>query len=246
MIIGMITVYLLSFLWTKSPIERIKKMVPICSQVCKFGLKALNIQVTLNGFEILNKFSASDSFLIISNHLSYLDVLVITAHLPSSFVTSIETKSSFILGPICRAGGSLFVERRKKFTLKKEIEMIKEVLCEGIRVCIFPEATSSDGKALLPFKKALLESAFRAQKPILPLCLQYKKINNQTITNENKDLVYYYGEMTFFPHLIGLLKVHKLEVVLSILDPVHPPYTENSRSEVGEHLFHEISRCYAS
>jgi len=221
-------------------------MVPVCSQVCKIAMKVLNIHVTSTGTKNLIKLEENESFLMVSNHLSYLDILILTSCVPSSFVTSVETQTNPLLGPICKAGGSLFVERRKKFTLKKEIEMIKDVLMDGIRVCIFPEATSSNGEQVLPFKKALLESALRAEKTILPVCIQYKKINNQKITNENRDSVYYYGNMSFLPHMLRLVKVRSLEVNLCILEPLPYPYHHKNRDEIGGFLYEKISEKYAS
>jgi 1-acyl-sn-glycerol-3-phosphate acyltransferase len=73
---------------------------------------------------------------------------------------------------------------------------------------------------VLPFKGALFRAAEKANVPILPLCIQYQTINRQPITPSNRDLVYYYGDIEFFPHLIKLFFVKRIDVKVEFLKKI--------------------------
>src|SRR5688572_7281518 len=79
----------------------------------KWAAKLLNLEVTIHGYALPE--------ILVGNHLSYLDILALLSVEPMCFVTSVETRDSGILGWISRMGGALFVERRKKARLHKEI-----------------------------------------------------------------------------------------------------------------------------
>jgi 1-acyl-sn-glycerol-3-phosphate acyltransferase len=152
--------------------------------------------------------------LVVSNHLSYIDVLVISSLLPSVFITSVELKHTSVLGALARFGGCLFVERRKPADLKREIKEIAGVLAEGIPVVLFPEGTTSNGDRVHVFKKSLFDASVSASADILPLCLRYTKINGADLTFRNRDAVFYYGGATFFRHLGGLLALKSVEIAV--------------------------------
>ncbi len=173
-------------------------------------LKLFNIKIHLKHVERLNTLRGGS--LVVSNHLSYLDVLVISSLLPSAFITSVELKHAFLLGALTRFGGCIFVERRKPAGLKREIEEIVRVLGEGFPVVLFPEGTTSSGDRVQPFKNALFDAAISARTDILPLCLRYTKIDGTDLTVRNRDSVFYYGGATFFRHLPRFLALKSVEV----------------------------------
>jgi lyso-ornithine lipid O-acyltransferase len=204
--------------------------------------KALDIKVSLtNGG---NAARGDKKYLILSNHLSYLDVFVIASIFPASFIASIdEVKDAFLLGKMTELSGGFFVERRSRAGLRAEIESITEIAKMGINIALFPEGTTSDGTQVFPFKTPLLSIAEKAGVEILPICVKYRRINGQKITERNKDTVYYYGDMKFFDHLFKLLPVKSVEVELTVLDKIDPRFA-TSRKELANLVYDMISSAF--
>ena len=150
--------------------------------------------------------------LIVSNHLSYVDVLIISSLAPSIFITSVELKHTFLLGTLARLSGCLFVERRKRSGLRREINDIARALNQGFSVVLFPEGTTSNGDCVQQFKNSLFDAAVSAGSDILPFCLRYTKINGESVTSGNRDTIFYYGGMTFFKHLPRLVSQRSIDV----------------------------------
>lgn len=186
------------------------------SSQSQFAIKVLGIKIDLKHFEKLH----GKNYLIVCNHLSYLDIFVISSFIPTAFVTSNEMKETPFLGQVCILGGCLFVERRSKKGIRDEINHLARCLKEGMNVVIFPEAKSGNGEELLKFRSSLYQAAIVADVPVIPFCLNYKKINNEAVTLKNRDKIFWYGEMTFFPHFLSLLKIKSIEVELNIFSSI--------------------------
>jgi 1-acyl-sn-glycerol-3-phosphate acyltransferase len=139
---------------------RDKKRKLIClskttSFFSKLGLKVMGIKVNVKNYENLTRMN--NNYLIVSNHLSYTDIVVISSVCPSIFIASIDqVKNTFLLGTIAKFGGSVFVERRSRSNLLKEIETLLDLLKEGFNMVLFPEGTTSNGDCVLPFKSPFL------------------------------------------------------------------------------------------
>lgn len=185
------------------------------SGYCNLGLKILGIEVEWKG-----QVDPKENHLIVSNHLSYTDILALAATVPSSFVTSVEIKNTPVLGNIVKAAGCLFVERRNKDNIGKEVAEITEALAKGFNVTIFPEATSTNGESVLRFRRPLYEAALQSGKKVLPLCINYKSIDGEKITMANRDLAFWYGDMEFLPHLWNLALHKNIVIEITVLDEI--------------------------
>ena len=97
----------------------------------------------------------------VSNHLGYLDVLVLSARQPTVFVTSKEIEATPVLGDICAMAGCCFVERRSRRAAAGDRDMLSHVLRHH-SLHLFPEGTSSNGESVLPFRSSLLAAAEQA------------------------------------------------------------------------------------
>jgi len=186
---------------------------------CQMGLKFLNVRVRVlaePGCDV------QQTGLYVSNHLSYVDVLVIHGHFPACFVTSKEVQRTPVLGQVCTLAGCLFVDRKNKANLLGEIAQITEGLQEGLSVAIFPEATSTNGEQILRFRRPLFMAAIAAGKPVLPLCLNYRVVGTTPIHRGTRDQVFWYGDMNFVTHLWALTGSGGVEVDLHRLAPVWP------------------------
>lgn len=194
-----------------------RRWVPLISRYCLIGLDILNLNVRLNG-----EFGqpSSRGRLLVSNHLSYLDILIVASQNPAAFVTSQEIKETPLLGWVCTLAGCVFVERRNKQNLRQEISEITRALELGIDVVVFPEATSTNGDSVLRFKRPLFEAARACGAQVIPFSINYRSANGELITRKNRDHFCWYGNMTFVPHLWSLTKYKQINVSLDIAQPI--------------------------
>ena len=199
-------------LWRKQRARRLQAVVAINSFLGKTALGLLHMQVQIDGHV-----PAAHSFLIVSNHMSYIDPLVLFNALSAVFVTSIEVRENKTLGPLCRLSECYFVERRNKFNIKQEITDIGQYLQLGCNVVFFPEGTSTNGDKILRFKTSFFQVAVNENATILPVCLQYLQIDGEDITPANRDSLYWYGNMGFFEHLVLILSLRKVKARVTIL-----------------------------
>ena len=139
------------------------------------------------------------SGLIVSNHLSHLDILLYSALMPCIFVAKSDVLSWPMFGLLARCGGTIFVERDRRHSVTDPAAQIASALTGDIPVVLFPEGTSSDGSTVLPFRSAFLQPAVATRTPIVPAAIAYAVADGA-----EADLCYY-GDITFFPHLLSVL-----------------------------------------
>lgn len=215
-----------------------------CSKIqswfCKLVLGILSIKVKVYGQNILSK---SKSYLLVGNHLSYLDVIIISANNPTNFVTSVEMKETPLLGWVCRLAGCIFVERRSRSKIGEEIKELSEALEKGLSIVVFPEATSTNGDAVLPFKKPLFAGSINSLTPVLPFCLNYRKLNEEEVNTTNRDLLFWYGGMSFVSHLWKVTGLSKVDVDLDYLEPINVN-SQSKRQELAELSQRQVEKAY--
>lgn len=183
-------------------------LVHILSKVILF---ILNIDIELNFY---TKDLKDKNYFIAANHLSYLDILVISSKIPTNFITSIEVRQTPFLGQIAMLAGCIFVERRNKKNILNEIKEIELALENNLNITIFPEATSTNGAGILPFKRPLFNAAINTNKDILPLTINYLSINGNKVDLSNRDSLFWYGDMGFIGHLYNLCFCRNIKVNL--------------------------------
>ena len=138
--------------------------------------------------------------LLVSNHLGYLDIFLLASIAPSVFVAKREIKSWPVVGWLTQMGGTLFVDRDHRVQVGQVNDEIQAALDRGALVVLFPEGGSSDGRTVLPFKSSLLEPAVQPVNPLSVSAIHYA-IEDGDVVRE----VCYWGDHTFFPHLLNLL-----------------------------------------
>ena len=152
--------------------------------------------------------------LLVANHLSYLDVLVLSAITPCIFVAKQEVASWPVFGRMARLSGTIFVDRSRRNDVHSVAARISEVVQLGTVVVIFPEGGSSNGRTVLPFHSSLLEPAVELQLPLTPAHLSYSLRDGDPETD-----VAYWGDMTLAPHLVKLLSRHGIRPVVRFGEP---------------------------
>jgi len=149
------------------------------------------------------------SGLLVSNHLSYLDILAICATAPAVFVSKADVRRWPLFGWLAAIGGTVFIERERRThvgTVNREIE---NALADGALVVVFPEGTSSNGETVLPFRASLLEPALRGGHSISVAWLHYDLADGDA-----KQEVCYWGDHSFFPHLLNLMGKRRVRATL--------------------------------
>ena len=226
---------------TKDPILKRQRKTRNTNRHCKGFLKAFNITLTINHPERLLALRDS-AYLLVSNHLSYIDIILLASIEKLVFITSIEMGNDPFLGKATRLGGSLYTDRKKPVSLKNEIQNFSDAIAQGFKVVLFPEGTSTNGSTVQDFKRSLFQIALNVNCPVLPVCIKYTTIDGQAINENNPDLVCWYGDMTFGPHFWALLG-RKIEVEITILESIVQP-TSKTRTELSEAVYTQIHDCY--
>ena len=111
--------------------------------------------------------------LFVANHISWLDILAINAVQPVRFVSKADVRHWPLLGWLVACGGTLFIERERKRDALRVVHLVAEALKAGEKVAVFPEGTTGDGHALLPFHANLLQAAIATETPVQAIALRF-------------------------------------------------------------------------
>ena len=159
---------------------------------------------------------------IISNHTTYIDGIVLGSLFPIVYVSKREVKSWPLFGQMVFLAGTIFIDRTRKDKTAEFVQQIAGVLNKKINVLLFPEGTSTDGKMVLLFQSAFFAAPFISKSAILPVSILYTHINNEPLSNSNKDKVYWYGSRPFFNHLWKFLGLKQIVVNIRISPAIEP------------------------
>lgn len=151
-------------------------------------------------------------FVLVANHLSYLDILTLMSELDCVFVAKSEIAGWPVLGLLARTTGTIFVERGRKSQLPAVLDAVAGVLARGSGVVFFPEGTSSRGATVLPFKTSLFEVALRTGLPVHTASLHYEVPTGATPAWLS---VAWWGDMTFADHFLRLLTLPRIRARVS-------------------------------
>ncbi len=137
--------------------------------------------------------------LVVSNHISWMDILALQAAMPVVFVAKSEIKSWPVLGWMVSLAGTCFIDRSRRTALRTVHSTLTEHLKTGQSVCIFPEGTTSNGEQVLPFHAGLLQAAIEAGVPVQPIRLQYSHLAAAYV--DDLTLLTSLGSVLLTPHL---------------------------------------------
>jgi len=166
---------------------------------CRRALRIFGVEVRARG-------PLPNTGMLVSNHLSYLDILVLSALSPAVFVAKREVKHWPVFGWLAILAGTVFVDRQRRTQVTRTAEKIEAVLQSGALLVLFPEGTSSDGRTVLPFKSSLLQPVIRSSHPVATGMIEY-----QLEDGDAGEEVCYWKDMTFLPHLLNLLSKQRIQ-----------------------------------
>jgi 1-acyl-sn-glycerol-3-phosphate acyltransferase len=176
------------------------------------------------------------AFLLVSNHLSYLDVVVFAALTDCVFVAKSEVARWPIIGLLCRAMSTIFVDRERRRDAARVNKVVEKTLARGRGVVLFAEGTSTRGAAVMPFKSSLLEQAARASFPVSYAALSYRAPEGETPAHLS---VCWWGEMTFLKHLFGLFRLSEIRALVVFGSE---PIREGDRKALARRLRGAVSK----
>lgn len=150
-------------------------------------------------------------FVLVTNHLSYLDPVLIWAAADCMFLAKAEVARWPVLGPLTRAVGVVFVERKQRSDVPRALRALQGVLNSGHGVVFFPEGTSSGGASVLPFRASFFELAAQTGLPVHCAALAYRTGPGLPDASTS---VCWWGDMSFFSHLYALLRLPHFDASL--------------------------------
>jgi lyso-ornithine lipid O-acyltransferase len=191
--------------------------------------------------------------LILSNHVSWLDIIVITALTPVVFVAKHEIASWPLFGWLAKLQRSVFIERQRRHKTGEAATEMASRLRGGDAVVLFAEGTSSDGNRILPFRSALVgavhhtigDETHHASVTVQPLSLAYTGIGGVQSGRALRDKLAWYGDIDLVPHMLGVLLSGAVDVTVSWGAPV--AYDVNAdRKQIARTAEDAVRRMTAS
>jgi len=197
-------------------------------------LKILKIKVVIHGDQTF--INSQQGYLVVSNHISWLDIHVINTMKPVVFVAKADVANWPIFGWIAKMIGTIFVKREKLSDLKRVIKDIKLKLQTQQPVCIFPEGTSSDGRQLLEFRSNLFEAVAHSEIKIMPIALSYQ------VNQKYSDRTAFIGDMGLIDSLKLIMQSNQ---IVAHIEVCAPQSAEESRQKTADQARQAILKTSA-
>jgi 1-acyl-sn-glycerol-3-phosphate acyltransferase len=184
--------------------------------------------------------------LLVTNHTSYLDILLLGSLLPVRFTPKSEIARWPVIGSVCRLTGCVFIERRATRTTDNQDKLLT-AMEEGAMVSLFPEGTTNDGRHILPFRSSFFSLAERnfggTPLKVQPAVIRYTHINGMPIGYGQMPMIAWYGDMALLPHAAQLLKLGAIRAEVIFLEPVDISAFEN-RKALAAHCQSVIEKSF--
>ena len=163
----------------------------------------------------------ADARLIVSNHISWLDILLIGSVCPACFLSKAEVRRWFVFGFLASRFGTVFIERGSG--AGNALGAIAARLSRGVAVAVFPEGTTTDGAAVRPFYPRMLAAAIETGAAVQPVVLRYPAAGGVNT------LVPFTRDQPLFSHILPLLREKSIAAVVSFTPPIDPRGADRRR-----------------
>ncbi len=202
-----------------SHLARVTMMQRWCTRVAG----ALNLRIDARGAPPTDR---SQPALLAANHVSWLDIFVINVVCPTRFVAKSEIREWPLVGILCERAGTLFIERARRRDTGRLNEIMRAALAEGDRVAVFPEGTTSDGRALHHFHASLLQPAIAVGAALYPTGVRYLRTDGSVNV-----AAAYYGDMSLLQSIQQLIAQRELRAEVIFAPPI--PSVNRKRRELA-------------
>jgi len=194
----------------------------ICSTYYRVLRTLLRIKVHVNGEPVRDR-----AVLYVSNHVSWVDIVVIGSLSPVAFIAKSEVRKWPLVGITAEFQRTVFVDRARRHQTSDAIGEIAQRLASGTSVVLFAEGTSSDGNRVLPFRSALVGAIKHAATHghgadilIQPMSICYTGVHGIPMGRQHRPLVAWYGDLDFVPHIKTFIERGAVDAVVSYGPPV--------------------------
>lgn len=177
-------------------------------------------------------------FFLVSNHVSYIDVIPMYLGMDCTFVAKKEVRSWPVLGFMVMTMGVIFVDRTRKRDVTRVNKLQAESLNHRQGVVLFPEGTTSDGAEILPLRSPLLEFPVSAEMPVHYATIHYKTSKGDIHAGES---VCWFGRESFGAHLYKLAGNRRIECTITFAEE---PVTANDRKELKDRLEEKMTEQF--
>jgi lyso-ornithine lipid O-acyltransferase len=175
--------------------------------------------------EIVGALPHDGACLIVSNHVSWIDIVVLSTLAPLSFVAKREVAAWPFFGWMAKLQRTVFVDRERRHSTKHSRNELEERLSRGERIVLFPEGTSHNGGSVLPFKSSFFAAGVGEAVSVVPVTLAYVANRGLPMTRRQRPRFAWYADMQLIPHLWSALSAGPLTVRII----VHPPLADATR-----------------
>lgn len=193
-------------------------------------LAALGVQLVVLGTQVRTR-----PTLFVANHNSYLDIEVLGAFIPGSFVAMEQVGTWPLFGLLSRLQETVFIDRRTKSIAQQQAQLTQRFDAKQ-NLIIFPEGSSYTGTHLMPFRSSLLAVAKHEVEgqPILiqPVSVTFARLDGLPISRGMRTFYSWYGQTPLAPHMLGTAGLGRLQVVVEW----HPPKTLANFDGSRKHL----------
>ncbi len=203
----------------------LKQAKTIPQRYSKLLCRLFGIRIRVVGKPVLDR-----GVLMVSNHSSWLDPVVLCASSGACFVAKSEVKTWPLFSTLARLNRTVFVDRARRSKIGDTRNEIRDSLASGDALVLFPEGTSSDGNRVLPFKSALMGAAeseigtdavgHKRHVPVQPVSVAYVGVHGIPMGRENRPLYAWYGDMELAPHLWEAFVTGPVDVVIEFHQPM--------------------------
>jgi 1-acyl-sn-glycerol-3-phosphate acyltransferase len=169
------------------------------------------------GLEVEYRGKPPERGLLVSSHVSYLDILALATARPMAFVAKAEVRHWPLLGWLTACGGTLYSVRERRTHVARLAPEFAPRVEQGVVVCLFPEGTSTNGHHVLPFRSSLLEPAIVNGWPVTPAWVGYT-VEDGSVEEE----VCWWRDMTFAPHFLNLLGKGRVRATVVFGEAIQP------------------------
>jgi lyso-ornithine lipid O-acyltransferase len=183
-------------------------------------LRLLSIRVSVRGAPTVER-----PVLFVSNHSSWIDILVLSSITPVKFIAKSEIAGWPLFGLFARLQRTVFVDRSKRQATAAVNREIAARLSEGDPVVLFGEGTSGDGNRVMPFRSALLGAMHEAfgkhgRSFLQPVSVSYTRLHGIPMGRQHRDYAAWYGDISLVPHLARVFRTGAIDVVVTFGAPV--------------------------
>lgn len=177
-------------------------------------------------------------FVLVSNHVSYLDILVLGTRLPCVFVAKAEIDEWPVFGALCRAVNTIFIDRKAKRDVTRVMAEMEGMLAAHQGIVVFAEGTSGAGDVVLPLRSSLLDLPARLGRPVHWAAISYRLPEGSPPTHLS---VTWWGDMPLLPHVRALARLGRIDAsVVFGAESLH----HGDRKLLAEQLHRAISAAF--